>query len=296
MSLSPKLEAQVNKFANSLRIGAKPQYEADMRRFVAAVKGDYSKEKLMSYINGMLQQGYAVGTISRKVVPMVKKFYKVNDIPWPLRKGETPRSGEADVRALAISSRVIARLIMAAGSPSVNQYNVALLALSTTYGMRRVELASLTPKSVDIKSGMIYVKSAKGSRERWHMIPDEIKPQLDVRFKKLTDWAASKAFWEMEQAAGIIHKLDTGWHSIRRMLIKELVTRDLPDQTVRSYMRWKRSEFGGDMLGLYFTSTVIDDDAEVVESSQADKDVDRSVIKVHPYLPIWRELNARTQA
>jgi len=83
---------------------------------------------------------------------------------------------------------------------------------------------------------------------------------------------------------GIVEKLgisvkegNYGWHAIRRALTTELLYRDVSLINVVRFMRWSdgsvKGEFG--MLAIY--------------GKRNQEEVDRSVFRVHPFLPIWSE-------
>jgi hypothetical protein len=82
----------------------------------------------------------------------------------------------------------------------------------------------------------------------------------------------------------IVNKLDIalpkenyGWHAIRRSLATELLYRDVSLINVVRFMRWSDGSLKGDfgMLAIY--------------GKRNQEEVDRSVFKVHPFLPIWSE-------
>ena len=81
----------------------------------------------------------------------------------------------------------------------------------------------------------------------------------------------------IEKVAMALPEQNCGWHAIRRALATELLYRDVRLINVVRFMRWSdgsmRSEFG--MLAIY--------------GKRKQEEVDRSVFRVHPFLPAWSE-------
>jgi len=82
----------------------------------------------------------------------------------------------------------------------------------------------------------------------------------------------------------IIEKLDInlprenyGWHAIRRALATELLYTDVSLINLLRFMRWSDATLKGGfgMLAIY--------------AKRNQEEIDRSIFKVHPFLPIWSE-------
>jgi hypothetical protein len=149
---------------------------------------------------------------------------------------------------------------------------LAYLALSSTYGLRREELSDLG--RID---GKVTVNTVKGGPVTTHLVPDEIRPCL-AAYERSGVRYMSSVFQRIVEKVGIsVGGENYGWHAIRRSLATELLYRDVSLINVVRFMRWSdgsvKGEFG--MLAIY--------------GKRNQEEVDRSVFKVHPFLPIWSE-------
>jgi integrase len=156
---------------------------------------------------------------------------------------------------------------------SKDRYKKGLLALATTYGLRRIELYRLTKDDID--ENKIFVFTAKGGEPREHIIPAQI---LDIvadfkgKLKKLRYiQELNIIFDEMFYEAGIELRPMLGIHSIRRALITELMQTPLNPNIIRNFLRWKGR--GVDILQEY---TLFNPE-----------EVDRKVFEHHPFLNLW---------
>ncbi len=283
---------QVYKNALADSDGANKKYLAVVEHFVNMVKSDFSESRLKSYINALAAVGYQKSTIVKFIIPTLRRFYKVNKIDWPIvRRGELPTLSESDVRALALHPNAIKAMIAKAKSSSaVYKWDTGLLALATTYGMRRVEMASVTMDDIDFKSRTILVKTAKLGRERIHLIPKEIIPyMLNVKWREVDEYTVHDAFSRLEEACGMEHINGVGWHSIRRSLVRMLTYARLPTNVIDNFMRWKRGSMTRDMQRLYFNSTVVGgpEGSSSLEMSRMDTEVDELVFENHPFIKEW---------
>jgi len=109
------------------------------------------------------------------------------------------------------------------------------------------------------------------------VVPDEIKPYL-AGYERNRVRYMSFVFQRIIKKLSItLTSGNYGWHAIRRGLATELLYRDVSLINVVRFMRWSdgtvKGEFG--MLTIY--------------GKRNQEEVDRSVFKVHPFLPIWSE-------
>jgi hypothetical protein len=109
------------------------------------------------------------------------------------------------------------------------------------------------------------------------VVPDEIRPYL-AGYERTGVRYMSFVFRRIIKKLDItLPKENYGWHAIRRGLATELLYRDVSLINVVRFMRWSdgtvKGEFG--MLAIY--------------GKRNQEEVDRSVFKVHPFLPIWSE-------
>jgi hypothetical protein len=109
------------------------------------------------------------------------------------------------------------------------------------------------------------------------VVPDEIRPYL-AGYERTGVRYMSLVFRRITGKVGISPPGENyGWHAIRRGLATELLYRDVSLINVVRFMRWSdgsvKGEFG--MLAIY--------------GKRNQEEVDRSVFKVHGFLPIWSE-------
>lgn len=204
-------------------------------------------------------------------VAQVLKVLATPPVDWPMPKRSAPRVEDGDVVAPALPVEDIAKMITAAKEGRLELPEAAFVALSTTFGLRREELARVRPEH--IKDGTIFVDTVKGGTARIHRIPREIIPFVtQYRF----DWVhslflLSQLYHQIEFKCGIEHREGTGWHSPRRTLDTRLLDR-LPLPAVRLFLRWK-VKGSSDMPLRYYSK-------ELAEN-------DREVFAVHPFLGLW---------
>jgi len=282
------MEEMVRRYSESVAPTSRRKYTRAVRRFVEFAGGDFGKKKMTAYIARLQSEGYSPNTIRRHDLTAIRKFYRVNGLPWPLEGWELPKVSERDVYAPALADKLIAKLIETARSGSALPADAAFLALSTVYGMRRVEIAAITPFDLDYDERLLYVRTGKGGRERWHMIPEVIVPYLRAGLTRAFSPAqVSKAWYRLEKASGIGRIEDAGFHAVRRSLVRGLVNAGLPEAVIRNFLRWKRSD--DDMLHRYFSTTVVGEGGSHTDPGRRDKQVDEQVFAVHPFLSRWSD-------
>ncbi len=173
----------------------------------------------------------------------------------------------------------------------IDDYSIKLkmlIAVSTTYGTRRIEMSQITGEDINLDDDKLFIRTAKSGKKshRWMYIPHEIKPVLSEFKDKYPDKrsisaiSASAYFWKACNIANVTLDFNQriGWHSIRRSLIIELTTSGLTDNTIIQFMRWKSKNPASSILYRYRSTQ---DNDDVIEN------IDKEVTKVHPFLPYW---------
>ena len=161
------------------------------------------------------------------------------------------------------------------GKKLLSQNDLCYLALSTVYGLRRIEMFRLNAASFPDENHLI-VHTAKGGRKTTHIIPPEIAPYLKYFTPHQPD-SLTHMFHRIVVATGLKATGGYGWHSIRRSLATELVLSDASSINVMRFIRWTEAaikrELG--MLAIY---------------AQKDQGrIDQAVFRIHPFLPYWGE-------
>jgi len=271
------------------------QFTSIISRFYTSSSGSFTRRAVVNYITKLAKEGYAPGTC-RLHFRILKRAFEIagkleTEIEWSFSK-RAPAEIEtalADIpwqeNKIAFSAEDIKQMIDAAKDGKFKQLEelegvaTSLVALSTTYGLRRIEMADLDSDALNLKTKRLRVLTKHGSKLREHIIPDEIIEYLKGYRPLYSEFKLSEIFHEIEKASGLSERYGTGWHCIRRGLLNNLikVKLDAPEQQallyIYDYMRWKKSmPFG--MIGTYFTESF--------------KVVDEAILKVHPFLDFWK--------
>jgi hypothetical protein len=232
------------------------------------IKNKYERDDAIRYLSCLREQGYRQSSIDVMVRP-VKLLAQIQG--WSFPRLAMPKVRDVDVSRPVLSYEEVCQMIRK-GKEVLSERELAYLALSTTYGLRREELSGLG--RID---GRVTVETAKGGPVTIHLVPDEIRPYL-AGYERTGVRYMSFVFGRIVEKLGIsLAGGNYGWHAIRRALATELVSTDVSLINVVRFMRWSdgtvKGEFG--MLAIY--------------GKRNQEEIDRSVFRVHPFLPIWNE-------
>lgn len=284
---------ELNRYLASLSETArKGSYATFAKKFDSFSKGRYDKAIVQNFIKKLQREGYADGTVDF-AFRVARRFFKVNNdpkvnnMPWEFGRLEGPIIRQDEVRQVALEPKLVEQMIMAAKDNKVTPEESAYLALSTTFGLRREELAGLESQDIDLKNKTLFVQTIKHGRQRYHLIPDEIVPYIKVELPVLTAGQLTSIFHSIEQKSYGKHIPEAGWHSLRRGLSTVLSDAGLPDVVVNSFMRWKVQS----MIERYHVTRYTGLDGERLALGKGTEEMDRVVFKVHPWLHIWGENN-----
>ena len=238
------------------------QFVTIISRFYTFSGGDFTKRAVVNYIKKLAREGYSPGT-NKLHYRILKRAFEIagkldSSIEWPFSK-RAPAEIESAItdipwleNKVAFSDDEVEQVIHTAKDGRLDGVSSALIALSTTYGLRRIEMADLDSESLNLKDKTLHVYTKHGSRLRAHVIPDPIIPFLKDYQPVRSEFKLSEMFHDIETLAGIPKRYGTGWHSLRRSVVNSLVAAGLDKLYIYSFMRWKLSmNFG--MLGTYFT-------------------------------------------
>jgi len=266
------------------------QFVTIISQFYTFSGGDFTKRAVVNYIKKLAKDGYSPGT-NKLHYRVLKRGFEIagkldSSIEWPFSKRapaeiETLMASipwEESENKIAFSAEEIKQLVDAAKEDKLGGAATALVALSTTYGLRRIEMADLDSESLNLKTKRLRVFTKHGSKLREHIIPDEIIDYLRDYRPLRSEFKLSEIFHDIERASGLPERYGTGWHSIRRGLVNNLigVELDMPVQKalvyIYDFMRWKKS-ISFQMIGTYFT--------------EKPEIVDEAILKAHPFLKFW---------
>lgn len=247
------------------------------------------KESINKYLAKLKRRGKSPGTINF-AFRVIRTLFNVNRLEWPFRRGEGPQIGQRDEYKPALDPELIRIMIEAAKSGKLASAPACFLALSTVYGLRREEMCDLEPGDLDFEANTIFISTVKSGRERYHLIPEEIKPYLEAHdfSQRYRLGQMSQLFWVVVNGAGLqaLKPQRLGWHSIRRTVKTLLDKSGLDLFTVHSFMRWKgvEREFAMDMR--YHASHFVGLEGTTVVTEEAESD--KEIFEKHPLLEFWR--------
>ncbi|MBA7600749.1 hypothetical protein ES703_07808 [subsurface metagenome] len=283
-------QALLEKYAASFPDSPFRNHYVSYARNFLDYAGNLDKENVTRYLAKLKREGKAPNTINF-AFGVIRRLFIVNTLDWDFRRGEAPQVGQRDVSKPALDPELIGIMIGAARGGKLDTACSCFLALSTTYALRRTEMCGLQPGDFDLVSDTIFISTGKFGRERYHLLPPEIKPFLEAHDfdTRYSLQQMSQMFWRVVNGSGLEalkpHRL--GWHSIRRSVKTCLDDAGLSPYAVHAFMRWKGvdREFAMDVryhathfIGLEGT-TVVTDEAES----------DREIFEKHPLLEFWRQ-------
>ena len=229
----------------------------------------------------------------RKEFFHLKTLALANSWPWPFTARNDAPVSEEEPSAPALMPEDIEKLIKA--RCLLLKSDLFFLAVSTTWGCRREELARIRKRDYDDNS--ILIRTAKHGPRVRHLIPDVLKPIFEAyRPKQHTPTALSIMFHRICDKAEVKVERGYSFHSIRRtlrtLLEWHLAENRLPLSLVADYQGWSKTTkgiaYGGaPMLGVY-------DHPEVLSSDPFA--IDRLIYPIHPFLPWWEEVTSKKPA
>lgn len=261
--------------------------------FLAFSGGRFDRATLDRYIEHLKKNKMSDGTINfafrviRTLFNRNEDELKAAGAEWPYRRGEAPQIREDEVEAPALDPDCILDMIRGVRK-SGDAADRAYLALSTVYGLRRVELTNIRADDIHLDDRTIHIATAKHGRERTHMIPDQIVPYLRAYdFDKPASMRGLLVVWRRaEHFAGMRHIKDVGWHSVRRTLDTLLLHSGIAETTVMSFMRWKQKT-SSNMAFRYSAQTFVGRGEKTRKLGASFLKVDEEVFAKHPFLEAW---------
>lgn len=247
------------------------------------------KESINKYLAKLKRQKKSAGTINF-AFRVIRTLFNVNKLDWPYRRGEAPQIRQRDEYRPALDPELIKIMVEAAKDDRLDIAPACFLALSTTYGLRREEMCDLEPGDVDLKHSSIFISTIKHGRERYHLIPVEIKPYLERHdfSKRYNLTQMSQLFWVIVNGSGLeaLKPQRLGWHCIRHSVKTLLDNSGLSPIAVHQFMRWKgvEREFAMDMRYHATHFVGLEGPRVVTEEAESDKEI----FEKHPLLEFWR--------
>jgi len=257
-------------------------------RFLDGCKGS-GRLHIERYIES-LRERYKPGTVNLHF-RVIRRLYAVNGLEWEFTRGEAPVIKELDEYRPQLSPDIIEQMAYRAKTGKLYPEHQTFIALSTIYGLRREEMANIRAKDVNLRKSSIYISTLKSGRERYHLIPKEIKPiiaahnfdqvfplgSLSVMFKRIIVHSGYRD----------LKKVRLGWHTVRRALVTGLVDNGCPLVALKAFVRWRSGEGEMAMPSRYYGNVMITakDNEPVLQTARGDEEIFE---KYHPFLQFWR--------
>lgn len=239
--------------------------EFDIREFCASLE---EEGKSRSYINSAFSAVKLLLRAKKQALPLTSR-----DILPKEGEKEQPTMATEDVRKLIETVKI-------EGTEEEKFY----LALSTIYGLRQGEMLKTQREDIDIREETILIHTEKGGRIRKHLIPEPIWLILTgFSFNHASESQINMIFKRICSGAKVKRKRRENWHSPRRRLITELITRGVKREEVANFMRWKNTGGITQHRGRNDPTAMVDK-----YYHPEDKAVDEEVFSKHPFLESWR--------
>lgn len=249
-------------------------YHIMINRYLEDCGGELSKDGVMNFLskyskNSILTAYYAI-----------KFLYKTIEVPMEVKRGDIAPKGIHKVKEMMQHDEV--KDLIVESKKHLGTIELGYIALSTVYGLRRIELYDTIPDMIDMDKRMFtpFTHKAESSNERTHLIPEEIAPILFEMKEALGTIKKKPVITQMNfffdyacEYAGITLRPRLGFHSVRRALITELNETECKPVYIMNYMRWK--ERNPHIMQEYIQLNP--------------KKVDEAIFEHHPYLKYWRD-------
>ena len=207
-------------------------YIPEARRFLKTVKGkEFDESDGRAYL---ANQYNMKDNTARKIYYALLALFKSQHIPFNM----DPPPEEVNPFQPTIREDEMPVLITAireSGDPNER----GALALSSVYGIRRVEIRRASENDLNRDDKTMTIHTAKKGRVRIHIVPKEILNHISgYDFIPRSDQGYANLFWGMIKKAGLNLPKGYGFHSIRRSLYTAL-TGKVDFLFRHEFLRWR---------------------------------------------------------
>lgn len=282
-------ETLLEKYAANLSSSNNKAHYLSYARDFLERAGDLDRASVERYLTRLRKNNRRPGTINF-AFRVIRRLFVVNGLQWEYHRGEAPAIGERDEHRPQLSTEIIERMIRAATGGRLQAEEACFLALSTTYGVRREEMYVLGTKDVDLKNNAIFISTVKHGRQRYHLIPEELKPYLAKHdfSQRYSATSTSQLFWRIVNKSKMegLKSQRLGWHAIRRSVLDGLINNGVNPFAARAFLRWKGTTGELAMPVRYYGNVVVglEGTTPVLEEAKGDDEI----FEKHPFLPMWR--------
>lgn len=260
------------------------QYVALVTRYLEG-GGTNTDASLTAYLRAMERRGMRPSTVDlhRRTI---RAFYRHLKMSPPRAKSfEFDRD---DVARPALAREVVERMVAAARASSLPGWHVALLALSTTYGMRAVELARVGDVHVDQEGARLYVRTAKHGQVRWCHLPPEIAPYMLAAWPRGSTTSANKAYARLwAEAFDTTRPKGVAWHSVRRSLHRDLEAAGVSEADRARFGRWRGTRSMANLYARPNQTVGVEGVEQARTEDEGAREYDAAVWDHHPYTGLW---------
>ena len=300
MTLPDLLQKLAQEMAGSSQSTVR-HFRSVMEGFYHFSKGEFTRAAVVSYIQRLEKKGYSAGT-RRTTYSILKRGFDIahtldGSIIWPFGKkppSELPVDvAEWEVNAPILPLEELKTMIAGAKDGTVPGPAAAILAVSSIYGLRRIEMIELKPENMDIRRGVLTpnlamrVTTVKHGRAHEHLVPEELRPYLEqYPFQAYSPVGLSNLYHQIRQAVGLEIVHGSGWHSIRRLVASSLLF-IYPLPLVKAFLRWKMGSM--DIAMTYFKMPAKQVDRMIFGLESFPSTTGEMVTAEHPFLKLWRD-------
>lgn len=261
------LLSDFNVYLKSIRV--KPStlrtYIPEATRFLKSIKGkEFDESDGRAYLANLYSMK---NNTARKIYYVLLALFKSQDIPFNMDPPpEEDNPFQPTIRQEEMPTLITA--IKESGDPNER----GALALSTVYGIRRVEILRGRRDDINHDDKTITIHTAKKGRVRTHLMPKTIINHISgYDFIPRSDQGYANLFWGMIKKARLDLPKGYGFHSIRRAIYTGL-TGKVDFLFRHEFLRWR---IRGIDLGLIYDQTT-------------PAQIDQIVFKKHPFLGAWK--------
>lgn len=232
------------------------------------------------------RQGGVLERSLRTEFYQLQKLAQANGWAWPFTKDDVPVA-DREPYSPALAPDVVEQLIRAA--PQLSKAECFYLAMVTTWGCRREELARIRDTHYTDETFTLYLAKKRRPEPKVHLIPDVLKSIFQSYRPAVNTTGGMRGLFDRVcKKAGYQKSPGESFHSIRRTLRTvlewKLAEQRLPLSLIADYQGWasttKGLAYGGSaMLGIYAHHEALSSDPFAL---------DKIIYSVHPWLPLWK--------
>lgn len=284
---SPPLTIQgaLDRYGMIVGQAKRSQHLAIVRRYLLW-GGTNTDAKLAEYAQYLSSAGYKGSTIDLHL-RIIRAFWRALGLTVP----RIPDGITVESERIALGTEQVHWLISQARQ-HCRPRDQALLVLSTVYGLRAAELASLRRQDIRLADSRIFIRTAKGGIQRWQYLPESLHSYVDVIWPRTTANRLAKSWHDIIDQIQCPMPSGVGWHSVRRALARDLDQAGVAEPDITTFMRWSVGKQSGkqSMVKLYANPTAEITSRGIVQHVAQDmgaQEADWAVWKHHPYLGDW---------